>query len=189
MAEVCTEHQRWGWKQCLGPEAHSRPPAAPVIDHKTLRERDQQACAGSRAGKNTASFLPMLVSKSKLALAKSVTPSPPVKPSTWVTRICVICTGAPALSSHLGPPSGPSGLVLFQGAVGDPLGFHPLPQGPLPPAPDSCLISLSCSSILHHPHTPLGVQLDRRALGLRTLRSPALQCPWLLSAHRPSPSS
>ena len=159
------------------------------MDHKTLRERDQQACTGSRAGKNTASFPPMLVSNSKLALAKAVTPSPPVKPSTWVTRICVICTGAPALSGHLGPPSGPSGLVLFQGAVGDPLGSHPLPQGTPPPAPHSCLTSSACSSILHRPHTPLGVQLDRRALRLRIVCSPALQCPWLLSVHRPSPSS
>lgn len=107
----------------------------PVMDHKTLRERDQQACPEFRAGKTTASFPPMLVSNPKSAQAKAVTPSLPIKPSTWVSRICVICIGAPALSGHLGPPSGPSGLVLFQGAVGGPLGSHPLPQWPLPPDP------------------------------------------------------
>ena len=64
---------------------------APVMGHKILRERDQEARPEFRAGKTIASFPPMLVSNPKSAQAKAVTPSPPIKPSMWVSRICVIC--------------------------------------------------------------------------------------------------
>ena len=157
------------------------------MDHKTLSERDQEACPEFRAGKTIASFPPMLVSNPKSAQAKSVTPSPPIKPSTWVSGSA--SSAAPALSGHLGPTSGPSGLVLFQGAVEGPLGSHPLPQGPLPPDPHSCLISSACYSILSPPAHAPGSAAGSQGSQAQNCVLLCAESPWLLRVHRPSPSS
>lgn len=135
----------------------------------------------------------MLVNNPKSAQAKAATPCPPINPNMWVSRTCVICTGAPACQVSRGPIWQLSGLVLLQGAVREPLGSHLLPQWPLPPPPDpsSCLTSSVCRFTPSPPAHDLGSAAGSHGSQAQSCPrcSSASQSPRRLRVCRPSPSS